>query len=133
MEFILKLLLATALGALIGFEREKYGHHAGFRTNVVVCLTSTIITLVSTEYFPDPDSAARIITALLTGVGFIGAGTIIITKDHVIGLTTAATIWAVCGLGVVIGLGHYSVAILFAILIIIFLRLKVIEKRLRWV
>jgi putative Mg2+ transporter-C (MgtC) family protein len=132
MEFVLKLLLATALGAIIGFEREKYGHHAGFRTNMLVCLTATLITLISVDYFPDPDSAARIMTALLTGVGFIGAGTIIITKDHIIGLTTAATIWAVCGMGIAIGLGYYSISIFFAALVFIFLRLKIIEKKFRW-
>lgn len=135
LDFVFKLLLAAILGGIIGFEREETRHPAGFRTNIIVCMTSAMITASALEFFPDPDSVARILTGVLTGVGFIGAGTIITDKNHVIGLTTAASLWSVTGIGIIAGFGYYAVAVSFTIIIFIFLKLKVIEKKLhrrRW-
>ena len=108
-DIVIRLLLAIGTSALIGFEREKTKHAAGLRTHMLVCLGSTLITLVSIDMFPsDP---ARIASGIITGVGFLGAGTIFRDKNNVRGLTTAASIWAVAGLGVALATGAYFISI----------------------
>jgi putative Mg2+ transporter-C (MgtC) family protein len=129
LEMVFKLLLAAALGGLIGLEREEHRHPAGFRTNIIVCITSAMITIAAAEFFPDPDSTARILTGVLTGVGFIGAGTIITDKNRVIGLTTAASLWSVTGIGIIIGFGYYILAVAFTIIVFVILKLKFVERK----
>lgn len=107
-EIILRILLAIAAGALIGLEREKTKHAAGLRTHLLVCIGSTLITLTSIDMFPQ--NPAPITAAIITGIGFLGAGTIFRDKNNVRGLTTAASIWAVAGLGVALGAGAYVMA-----------------------
>ena len=120
-SIVLKLLLAVALGGLIGLERESSQKSAGFRTNILICIGSTMMILSGLILGQEETSAGdltRVAAAVITGVGFIGAGAIIQARGMVAGLTTAATLWAVAGLGLVIGSGHYIEAIIFAAIVI---------------
>jgi len=122
-EITLKLILAVALGGLIGFERESSQKPAGFRTNILICLGSTMMMIFSQLLLEGKEASGsdmtRIAAGVITGMGFIGAGTIIQAKGSVIGLTSAATLWAVAGLGLVIGGGYYIVALIFTGIIIL--------------
>lgn len=122
-EIALRLVLAVALGGLIGFERESSQKPAGFRTNILICLGATMMMILSTLLLEGNDRSGsdmtRIAAGVITGIGFIGAGTIIQSKGIVIGLTSAATLWAVAGLGLVIGAGYYLIAIIFTVIIIL--------------
>lgn len=122
-EVTLKLVLATALGGLIGFERETSHKPAGFRTNILICIGAAMMMILAELLFPgeggNPNETTRIAAAVITGVGFIGAGTIIQARGNVMGLTSAATIWAVAGLGLVIGAGYYIIAIIFSGIVIL--------------
>lgn len=123
LEIVLKLLLAVALGGLIGLERESSHKPAGFRTNILICIGATMMMVLSGLIFQGKEGIenhfSRIAAGVITGIGFIGAGTIIQAGGIVVGLTTAATLWAVAGLGLVIGAGYYWVAIIFAAVIIL--------------
>jgi len=122
-EVILKLLLATALGGLIGLERETSKKPAGFRTNILICIGSTMMMILSALLLKGKEESVvditRIAAGVITGIGFMGAGTIIQSRGMVIGLTTAAGLWAVAVLGLVIGSGYYFIAIIFTAIIII--------------
>ena len=122
-EITLKLILAVALGGLIGFERESSQKPAGFRTNILICLGSTMMMifsqLIMQQGEPSGSDMTRIAAGVIMGIGFIGAGTIIQAKGIVVGLTSAATLWAVAGLGLVIGGGYYLIAIIFTGIIIL--------------
>ncbi|MBI2141741.1 MgtC/SapB family protein [Candidatus Woesearchaeota archaeon] len=107
-DIIIRVALAILVGALIGLEREKTKHAAGLRTHLLVCIGSTLITLTSIDMFPQ--NPAPITAAIITGIGFLGAGTIFRDKNNVRGLTTAASIWAVAGLGLALGAGAYVIA-----------------------
>ena len=107
-DVIIRLALSVLVGALIGLEREKTRHAAGLRTHLLVCIGSTLITLTSVDMFPQ--NPAPITAAIITGIGFLGAGTIFRDKNNVRGLTTAASIWAVAGLGLALGAGAYVIA-----------------------
>lgn len=121
-SIVLKLLLAVALGGLIGLERESSQKSAGFRTNILICIGSTMMMILSGLILGQVETSAgdltRVAAAVITGVGFIGAGSIIQARGMVTGLTTAATLWAVAGLGLVIGSGRYIEAIIFAAIVI---------------
>ena len=123
LEITLKLLLAVALGGLIGLERESSQKPAGFRTNILICVGSTMMMILAGLLLQNQQTAGgditRIAAGVITGIGFIGAGTIIQSRGIVIGLTTAATLWAVGGLGIVIGSGYYFPAIIFTVIIIL--------------
>lgn len=122
-EVALKLILAVALGGLIGFERESSQKPAGFRTNILICLGAAMMMILSQLLLQGEESnrldMTRIAAAVITGIGFIGAGTIIQAKGIVTGLTSAATLWAVAGLGLVIGAGYYLIALIFSGIIIL--------------
>ncbi|HSV12819.1 MAG TPA: MgtC/SapB family protein [Tepidisphaeraceae bacterium] len=122
-EAILRLILAALAGGLIGLEREVRGRQAGFRTNTLVCLGSCLVMLVSVQFglhaWPThpPGSGininvdpARIAYGVMTGIGFLGAGTIIKHRTGVLGLTTAAGMWCVAAVGLAVGFGMYTVA-----------------------
>ncbi|HEX9794184.1 MAG TPA: MgtC/SapB family protein [Planctomycetota bacterium] len=109
-DVLFRLLLAGGLGALIGIEREARGHAAGFRTMTVLCLASALAMILSIRIAalaPNADPG-RIAAQVLVGVGFIGAGVILRAGMTVHGITTAATLWAVSGLGLVAGAGYFA-------------------------
>ncbi|CUS88767.1 MgtC/SapB family protein, partial [Candidatus Kryptonium thompsonii] len=97
---LFKFFLAIVFGGLIGLERELKGKPAGFRTNILICLGSTLYMILSMKIAGDP---GRIAAQVVTGIGFIGAGTIIQARGTITGLTTAATIFVVASIGLAIG------------------------------
>ena len=112
-----RLLLAALLGGLIGLEREASGKPAGFRTNLLICLGAALITEISITVAHDtivqePTRAdpGRIAAQIVSGIGFLGAGTIMQARGSVIGLTTAATMWVVAAIGMAVGAGAYAMA-----------------------
>lgn len=125
---LIKVLIAAFYAGLIGLERESRHYAAGFRTHILVCIGATMITSVGLDYFGYSDTFGRIIPGILTGIGFLGAGTIFVSKDKIKGLTTAAGIWTVSMIGMVIGVGYIFVATVVTLLILIVLKLKVLEN-----
>jgi putative Mg2+ transporter-C (MgtC) family protein len=126
LEAGLRLLLAAALGAVIGFEREKRHKPAGLRTHILICLGSALFTVVSIMGFTGPVDPSRVAAGVVTGIGFLGAGVIFrgMRGDvHVVGLTTAASIWITAAIGIAAGAGMYIIATVVAIvtLIVLFL------------
>lgn len=99
-----KLLLAGFLGGIVGYEREKNEHPAGLRTHILVCLGSALIVLISQSYGASSDPT-RIAAQIVSGIGFLGAGTILRQGNMVRGLTTAASLWTVAGIGMAVGVG----------------------------
>ena len=127
-EIFLKLFLAIVFSGLIGLEREMRDRPAGLRTHLLVCVGSTIFMIVAQDLFVgSPDAVSRIMQGVITGIGFLGAGTIIISHSHIRGLTTAAGVWAVAGIGVVVGLGYYYLAAIAALVILAIIKLYKIE------
>lgn len=124
-EISLRLVLAVVSGGFIGLEREVVHKPAGVRTHMLVCLGAALFVLVTLETLPS--ETARIIAGIATGIGFLGAGTIFRSKSEVHGLTTAASIWAVAGVGIAIGLGYYLMTLIAVILILIILQLNKME------
>lgn len=123
----LRLLLALIFGGVIGLERGANRHPAGFRTHILVCIGSAIAMLTN-QYICDVWSTAtdpaRMGAQVITGVGFLGAGTIIVTgRKRIKGLTTAAGLWASACLGLAIGIGFYEGAVIGAVLIFVSLAL----------
>lgn len=117
LEMILRLLLAVALGAIIGYQRERAGKQAGLRTHILICVGAALFTVVSIYGF-DTDDAARVAAGVVAGVGFLGAGAIIRGGEGIVaGLTTAATIWAVAAVGVAAGAGLYLVSTAATVLV----------------
>ena len=116
-EVLLKLVLSISLGGLIGLEREASQKPAGFRTNILVCVGSammmTLAVLLVRSSSGTTDTIVRMAAGVITGVGFLGAGTILQSRGNIAGLTTASTLWLVAGLGLVIGAGYYIPALLF--------------------
>ncbi|MBB2184255.1 MgtC/SapB family protein [Lachnospiraceae bacterium MD1] len=117
---VLRLALAVILGGVIGYERGRAGRPAGLRTHILVCLGSTLAIMTNQYVFErfgagDP---TRIAAQVISGIGFLGAGTIIVTGRHQVkGLTTAAGLWATACMGLAIGIGFYKAAIISCILI----------------
>jgi putative Mg2+ transporter-C (MgtC) family protein len=114
---ILKLLAAVLAGGIIGVERELRDKPAGLRTNVLICLGAAFFTMVSVKMtigtVADP---TRIAAQIVTGVGFLGAGAILHLESHVVGLTTAATIWVVASIGMAFGAGFFALGIFATLL-----------------
>jgi putative Mg2+ transporter-C (MgtC) family protein len=99
------LAMSIVLGAAVGLERELRGKAAGLRTNVLICVGSALFTWLSVEIAGPYGDPGRIAAQIVTGVGFIGAGTILHSRGHISGLTSAATIWLVAAIGVAVGAG----------------------------
>lgn len=106
-EDILKLLIAAGLGSLIGIEREYHSKSAGLRTMILISVGSTLFTIISAKLGGD---AGRIAANIVTGIGFIGGGIIFRENNRVVGITTAATVWATAALGMCVGIGYYEIA-----------------------
>ena len=117
-EMILRLLLAALFGALIGVEREYRAKEAGLRTHFMVCIGSAIFTIVSLIGFPGAE-ISRVAAQIVSGIGFIGAGMIVIQKRFVAGLTTAAGIWTTAAIGMAAGVGLYWIAAFGTVLTLI--------------
>ena len=120
-EDILKLLLAMALGGLLGAERELRDKDAGLRTLMFISTGAALFTIVSirTPMFGTPADPGRIAAQIVSGIGFLGAGVILRERGQIRGLTTAATIWLAAALGMGVGLGEYLTATLAAVLIML--------------
>lgn len=126
LEIIIRLVMAIIMGGAIGFEREYKSRPAGMRTHILVCVGATLLALIQEQItaqtvdFAQAQSKlmqiltadqTRIIAQIVSGIGFLGAGTIIMTKQTVKGLTTAASVWAVAAVGIALGSGLYVIAI----------------------
>jgi putative Mg2+ transporter-C (MgtC) family protein len=133
-ELLVRLIVGTALGGIVGYERGVHGRPAGFRTHLIVALASTTFMLVSThfvyfQHYTKDDLVAvdpsRIAASVVTGIGFLGGGAILRTGLNVQGLTTAAGLWLVAAIGMAAGAGMYAVSVaatLFGIVALVVLR-----------
>jgi putative Mg2+ transporter-C (MgtC) family protein len=118
-EFIWKMLLSALLGGVFGIERAKHGQAAGIRTNMMISLASCLFTyigVVTLSTNPNLPPDTRIPAQIVIGVGFLGAGTLLQTKNKIRGLTTASTIWLVSAIGMAVGVGMYWGAIFVTII-----------------
>jgi putative Mg2+ transporter-C (MgtC) family protein len=118
LELAFRLALATLLGGAIGLEREMSGKPAGLRTNILICLGSVLFTQLSTAIEGPNADPTRVAAQIVTGVGFIGAGTILHARGAVVGLTSAATIWVVAAIGAALGAGFYAEALGTAVFVL---------------
>jgi putative Mg2+ transporter-C (MgtC) family protein len=120
---VIRLLAATLLGAVVGIERERAGKPAGLRTHILVTLGTTVFVLASSGVGMDMDGVSRVIQGIATGIGCIGAGSILKLNEErdIQGLTTAAGIWMTAAIGVAVGLGGLGVALLSTLLTLIIL------------
>ena len=107
--------MAFVCGAIVGFEREKGHKPAGLRTQILICLGSAIFTVVSMSPLLGGHEPARIAAQIVTGVGFLGAGSILRDHKQITGLTTAATIWTVSAVGIVVGAGYVTAGFLLSL------------------
>lgn len=125
-EILARLLLSALIGGIIGIEREASNRPAGFRTHILVSVGSTLLMLVSIYSVPEGADQARIAAQVVSGIGFLGAGTILRTGNHIKGLTTAASLWVCAGIGLAIGSGFYFGGLVTALIVL--LSLMVLSK-----
>jgi putative Mg2+ transporter-C (MgtC) family protein len=135
-QLVPRLAVAFGLGALLGLERERRGKPAGLRTHVLVALAAALLMslseLVQQQGGTTLGDPVRMAQGVLTGIGFIGAGTIIRQGDEVVGITTAGTIWMAATLGLVAGSGYYILALAGAVLAFAAINgLEWLERRLK--
>ena len=116
---IYKIVVSIICGSVLGFEREYRNKTAGFRTIILICLGSTIYTMVSESAMGESDD--RIAANIITGVGFIGAGVIFKDNISITGLTTAAVIWVAAAIGMVAGAGDYALALFLSLIVLVVL------------
>ncbi|HEX3186432.1 MAG TPA: MgtC/SapB family protein [Pyrinomonadaceae bacterium] len=129
---LLRVIAATLLGAVVGFERERAGKPAGFRTHILVSLGTAIVVLACAGSQMSMDGLSRVIQGIVTGIGFIGAGSILKLDQerHIQGLTTAAGLWMTAAIGVACGLGTIGLALIATVMTLIVLGvLRAIEQR----
>lgn len=113
-KVVLRLITASILGGLLGYEREMKGKSAGLRTHMLVALGAAIFIIVPQQAGVSPDEVSRVLQGLIAGVGFLGAGAIMIgqQRENDTGLTTAASIWITAAIGVTVGMGFEATAVL---------------------
>lgn len=136
-ELLFRLFLSVLLGGLVGFERERKNRAAGLRTHVLVCMGSCLLMMLSIygfSAFADAPNVrldpARLAAQVITGIGFLGAGTILFTGRTITGLTTAASLWVVMAVGLAVGAGFYLVATCATVVAFLVLwGLNLFEKR----
>lgn len=137
---LVRLIVAGGLAAVLGWEREFAHKSAGLRTHMLVGIASALFTVLAGLAVADARDAGealrsdpiRVIQAVAIGIGFLGSGVIFVAKDgeHVLGLTTAASIWATAAIGIAAGLGHYIVAVGTTLLLMLVLRVVArLERR----
>ena len=122
-QMIVRLLFAALLGGVVGIERELHEKAAGFRTHILVCIGSCVIMLTSMHLFDVYNGIAsvdpgRIAAQVVSGIGFLGAGTIIRSRVSVAGLTTAASLWSIAGVGLAVGSGLFIMSAFATVLIL---------------
>jgi len=131
-ELVIRLLTAVVLGAIVGYEREISHKPAGLRTHIFVCMGACLFTIASFFLIPSDASGnydvTRIAAGVVAGISFIGAGSIIALRGDVKGLTTAASLWVIAAVGLILGLGNYLLPIVTTIIAYIILRLDRVEK-----
>jgi putative Mg2+ transporter-C (MgtC) family protein len=136
-ELVARLVMAAALGSVIGFERERLAWAAGLRTHMLVCVGSALFMLVSAFGFADALKGdhvvldpSRVAAQVVSGIGFLGAGSILLRNEIVRGLTTAASLWSVAAIGLAVGGGLYTASIAAtAIILVILAGIKPLERR----
>ncbi len=134
LDLLASLLVAVILGGAIGLERELRGKAAGLRTNILICVGAALFTQLSVDVGGVRGDPARIAAQIVTGVGFLGAGTILHGRGSVTGLTSAATIWLVAAIGMAVGAGHLYEGAGATLLVLIVLRVlaafeRVLQRR----
>lgn len=132
-ELIFRILISVALGALIGYERELTNKPAGLRTHIFVCMGACLFTISSFYLLPEDVGgsfdATRIAAGIVAGISFIGAGSIIASRGDVRGITTAASLWVIAAIGLMVGLGNYIMPVAATIIAFLVLRLGKVEKK----
>lgn len=138
MDIITRLVVSIIVSGMIGYDREHKNRPAGIKTHILVCVGACIIAMIQREIgfqaivvaqqYPKFSGVvradeARLIAQVVSGVGFLGAGTIIVTHHSIRGLTTAASLWATAGLGIAVGMGYYKIALISAVSVILVLTL----------
>lgn len=121
-DLFVKFVLIVVLAGIVGYERERIHRPAGLRTHIIVGIGSLVFSILSVKLFPD--DPARIASGIVTGIGFLGAGTIFREKDVVKGLTTAASLWATAAIGMALAFGEYLLAIVGSLVIYLVLDAK---------
>ena len=130
---VIRILAAVVLGAIVGIERERAGKPAGLRTHMIVSLGTAVVVLACSEVNMGLDGLSRVIQGIVTGIGFVGAGSILkLSKEREIkGLTTAAGLWMTAAIGIAVGLGALGLAVIGTIVTLLVLALEhVIDSRL---
>lgn len=130
LDLALRLVGAAILGAGIGFERERHDHPAGIRTHLLVSVGAAAFTVLSIYSFGEGSDPGRVAAQIVTGIGFLGAGSILKGGGAIHGLTTAASLWVVAAVGMAAGAGAWGVAIATTVIVVISLwPLRAIERR----
>jgi putative Mg2+ transporter-C (MgtC) family protein len=122
-DIVIRLVVAACLGAVIGIEREIHKKPAGLRTNILIALGAALFTIMSIQLRTDGGSPDRVAAQIVTGIGFLGAGSIIRSGRHVVGMTTAATIWVNAAVGMAAGAGELFMAAAATVITLIVLAL----------
>lgn len=133
-QVLVRVIVAAFLGGLVGMQREKAGKPAGVRTHILVCLGTAVVVLASAGMGMNLDGQSRVIQGIVTGIGFIGAGSILKVNEErdIQGLTTAAGLWMTAAIGIACGGGEIGIALISAVLTVIVLALAgVLEARTR--
>lgn len=128
---IIRLVAATLFGAIVGIQRESTRKPAGLRTHMLVSLATAVFVISCSSIGMSMDGLSRVIQGIVTGIGFIGAGSILkLSEQHEIkGLTTAASVWMTAAIGVTVGLGNLGIALLITILALVILSLEKVERQ----
>jgi len=129
---VIRVLAAVLLGAIVGIERERAGKPAGLRTHMLVSLGTAVVVMACSGAGMNPDGLSRVIQGIVTGIGFIGAGTILKLNEQreIQGLTTAAGLWMTAAIGVAVGLGVLGIAVIGTLVTLLILALEhVIDSR----
>lgn len=129
---VIRVIAAVVLGGFLGIERERTGKPAGFRTHILVCLGTAVVVLACTEVKMSLDGLSRVVQGIVTGIGFIGAGSILKLSEQqkIKGLTTAAGLWMTAIIGISVGLGALGLAVIGTLLTLLVLSLEhVVDSR----
>jgi putative Mg2+ transporter-C (MgtC) family protein len=132
-QFWIMIGVAVLCGGIVGFERQMRGKPAGIRTNILICLGTTVFVQLSTLYTGQNTDMTRVLGQVATGIGFLGAGVILARGGRVQGVTSAAVIWMLAGIGSMIGFGRLTGAIVLTVVTVVILTvIEYLELNLRW-